>query len=385
MAKPAASRRPRPWLAALAAALTGVVAGCSRPPAPELRIGLIVNEGDPAPEETMLASARLAVDRANRDGGAEVGGRRVRVALVVARDGGTPEGAAAAARQLVNREGVVAIVGPNWSSRAIPAAAVAEEARVPLVSPGSTHPATTAGRRYAFRAGFLDQDQGRAIARFARQDLGTQRAAVLFDEADPYSSSLARAFETTFRELGGDVVATERFTTDVRDYRPQLSRIRHADPQALFLPSYPREVEAQARQARELGLGATLLGGDGWDERELGPVLELEGAIFADHWHPDAPLPALREYAEAYRQATGGEPRSSMGPLTYDAVGLVLEAARRTGAADPEGIRRGLSDLGPYPGATGAIQFQGGGDPRKAVAVLRFRAGRAELARWVVP
>ncbi len=376
-------RRPILLLALLAGLLPA--GSCRRPPQPppEFRLGLILNEGDPY--RAILGSAELAVAQANEAGGVAAGDRQLRVVLTVEGDGGTAEGAAAAARRLINVAGVAAIVGPNWSSRAIPAAAVAEEAGIPLVSPGSTHPDLTAGRRYAFRVGFVDQDQGAAMARATREELGLGRAAVLYDLTDPYSRSLAEAFRTTFVALGGAVVADEAYTSDATDYGPQLRRIRDARADALFLPSYPVPVIAQARQARALGIDATLLGGDGWDEEMMGDTPELEGGLFADHWHPDAGGEPSRAYAEAYERARGTKARSSMGPLTHDAFGLLFAAARREGSAEPEALRRGLATGAPYPGATGMVSYEGGPDPKKAVAVVRLRGGRGEFVRWAAP
>jgi branched-chain amino acid transport system substrate-binding protein len=140
----------------------------------------------------------------------------------------------------------------------------AEQAKVPMISPRSTNQETTAGKRYVFRANFTDGLQGDVVARFARNSLENERAAVLYDIASPYNRGLAEVFQRVFTQAGGTLVASETYTTGKTTFQPQLERIRAGNPDVVFLPNYENEIPNQARQIRDMGIEATLLGADSW-------------------------------------------------------------------------------------------------------------------------
>ncbi len=248
--------------------------------------------------------------------------------------------------------------------------------RTPMISPGSTHPETTAGKSFVFRVTFLDLLQGEALARFAAGELGAQKAAVLYDIANAYNRNLAAIFRQAFEAAGGEVVAFEPYTTGDRDFRDQLRSIRDAGPELLFLPNYAEEIPPQAHQARGLGIDAKLLGSDGWTLIPFADLPQLEGACFSQDWHLALAEtnPEAQRFISMFRRAYGHDP-SDQAALTYDALGLLFHALRSAGD-DPEEIRQALADIEAYPGVTGAITYRGtGGDPRKPVMIVQVRQG----------
>ena len=366
---------------ALAALLVG--AACTRAPeeAPPVRVGLIVSESADA---NLVLAARLALEEANAAGGLRVASTTRRLALVVGDARDSPEGATTAARTLVNREGVAAIVGPYDSHEAIPVARLCEQVGIPMIAIGSTHPDTTAGKRWVFRACFSDALQGRVLARFTRERLAARRAAVLYDVAQDYSRDLARIFRSEFTATGAQVVAFESFTTDQQDFTPALRRIRDARPQVLFLPGLrPAPVARQAREARALGIGAVFLGSDGWDYSGFMTRPEFEGAFFSSHWRQDDAAAQSVEFVERFARA-GGVLHGETEALTWDACRLLVAAMRRAGDVTPDAIRQGLATLGEFRGATGLMRFSGQ-DPQKTVFVSRIRQGSHELVQRVEP
>ncbi len=339
-----------------------------------IRIGVLVNltgsEGQPTEE-----SARLAVDPVNAAGGLDVGGTRRRVELLFEDTRAAPDEAMNGARRLI-QQNVAAIIGPNRSRDAIAAGGVAENARVPMISPSSTHPQTTAGKRYVFRAAYTDTLQGRAISRFAVEDLEARTAAVLFDVASAYNRNLAAVFRQAFEAAGGTLVALESYTTGDTDFRRQLERIRDGRPQVLLLPNYPEEIPLQVRQARELGLDAVLLGSDSWSGVPFAGLPQLAGSFYVQHWHPDDAenLPEAERFLTAYRQAYGRDP-TDQAALTYDAFGILLSALAVAGT-DPDGLRRALAEIDGYRGATGTFTYRNaGGDPSRRLVIVRVEEG----------
>jgi len=180
---------------------------CSRPPhkRAEIRIGVLIDRTDPADVFTVDA-AHFAVAAVNDAGGLDVGAETHHVVLLIEDMKTTPGEAVNAARRLVHQQEVVAVVGPSKSHYAIPVANVAENARVPMISPASTNPRTTAGKKFVFRVAYLDSFQSQVLARFALEQLHTLTVAVLYDVANAYSKGIAIVFKQTFEAAGGQVV-----------------------------------------------------------------------------------------------------------------------------------------------------------------------------------
>lgn len=374
----------------LGAIAFGLIAGCSREqPAPlEIRVGLIVPiTGDFAKTGGQMAvqSAKLAVQQVNEAGGLEVQGKKHQVVLAIADDKDSPDEAIAAARRLVYQENVVAIIGLLLSRIAIPTAQFLEQAQMPTISSTSTNPQTTAGKKYIFRVGFVDDFQGKVMANFAWQELKAEKAAVLYDIASPYNRGLAEVFKQVFEQSGGVVVAFESYTTDANtDFRPQLERIRDRNPDVLFLPNYDNDLPLQAQQIRQLGIGATLIGSDTWGAALPKVWSQLEGGFFTNLWHQDLDSSQTQAYLQAYRQTYNELPNNDAA-LTYDAFGLLFQAIRNQGKADPESIRQGLSQIKDYQGVSGTIEFQGTGDPIKSAVILEIKQGKPVFYQQVNP
>lgn len=379
------------WLAV--AVTTALLSACALPVGPvqqpgELRIGLLATLSGSAAEivgRSTVEGAQLAAKRVNDAGGVNIGGRKQRVALVVEDDQDRVEAAIDAARKLITQQGVAALVGPQFSRNAIPVAGVAETSRVPMISPASTRPETTAGKQYVFRAAFTDPFQSRVLARFARDELHAQTVAVLYDVASAYNKGLADIFKEGFQEAGGQVPAYESYTTDARtNLAAQLGRVRASAAQVLFLPNYADEVPMQVEQARQTGVTATLLGSDSWGDIAPAEMEKLEGAFYTGHWASDMGGEQARSFVAAYREAYGRAPTETSA-LTYDALGLLFQGLASQSNASPESVRNGLASVESYDGVTGTMRFQGTGDPVRSIVMLQIRGGKATFYKILNP
>lgn len=387
MMLPSRKRRAH-LLLLLCLSLVGGWIRCGRQPEKrsEIRIGVLA-QPSLLGRGTVAEAIDLAIEAVNDAGGLEVGGNKHPVVLIMEDAESTPEATFRAALKLINQENVVALVGPGVSRDAIPAARVAENAHIPMICPTSTHPGTTAGKNYVFRVAFTDPFQGRVLARFAVEELRIPTAAVLYDVANAYNRDIATVFREVFEAAGGRVVAWESYTTGDQDFRAQLIRIRNRKPGVLFLPNFDVEVVAQARQARQLGIDAILLGSDAWTPETLAQRPELDGAFTTQHWHVGVAgeNPEARSFLRAYRQAYGRNPTGGS-VLIYDAVGLLLQAMVHAGRTDPESIRQALSRIENYQGASGTITYRGtGGDPERPAVIVQLKEGRAIFHQLVNP
>lgn len=367
--------------------LISLFAGCaSEPQLPPIRIGVLtsLSGDDQAIGKVTVDAAQLAVDRINGQGGLQVGDRQHPLMLEIGDTTSTPEGAISAAQALINQQDVVAIIGPQYSRYAIPVSRLAEQAKVPMISPRSTNPETTAGKSYVFRAIFTDTFQGEAIARFAREELQADSAAVLYDIASPYNRGIAQVFQQVFTDLEGEVVAFEDYTTGTTDFTAPLQQIKASQPDVLFLPNYESEIPRQAQQARNLGIQATLLGSDAWGSMQDQDWQGLDGAYYSDHYTLDTENPTTQMFVEDFVEAFGYLPPAGAA-ATFDSFCILFQAIQQQQSYQPKAIRDGIAHLGVYQGVTGRIEYLGSGDPVVSVAIQRVEAGQPVFYKEVTP
>ncbi|MCL6620542.1 MAG: ABC transporter substrate-binding protein [Syntrophobacterales bacterium] len=362
--------------------------GCGKPEVNEVRLGVNaeLTGSKPAVGASCKNAAELLAAQVNQAGGVKLGDKTYQVKLFIEDNEDKAESAAAAAQKLITQNRVLAVIGPNASGNAIPAARICEDAQTPMVSPWSTNPKTTEGKKYVFRACFIDDFQGQVMAKFARDHLKAETAAVLYDVASEYNKGIAEFFKKFFEEAGGKVVAFESYTKGDMDFSSQLTKIKGANPQVLFLPNYYNEVPLQVQQARRLGLACAIIGSDSWGSEELlklgGP--DLEGSYFSTHYAPDIATEKARKFIRDYQERYGKTP-DDVAALTYDAGSLLLAALAQAGAPDRQKLRDALASIREFEGVTGKMSFKGTGDPVKSAVILQIKDGRFTYHASVSP
>ncbi len=351
-----------------------------------IKVGVVAElTGDiPAVGASCKNAAEMAVQQINDAGGLEVGGKKYTVELFIEDNAGKADQSASAAQKLITQQNVVAIVGPNASRYAIPASEIAESSKVVLISPWSTNPKTTLNantnesKRYVFRAAFIDPFQGRVVAKFALDNLKAMKAAVLYDVASEYNKGIAEFFKATYEENGGTIVAFETYTTGDKDFSAQLTKIKDAGPEVIFLPNYYSEVPLQIQQAHRLGIDVPFLGSDSWGSTELITLCgaDCEGYYFSTHYAADAATPVATQFIEAYKTKYGSTP-DDVAALTFDSFGLLWQALQAAGKVDREAVRDALAKIPNFEGVTGNMSFtEGSGDPIKSAVILQVKGDK---------
>ena len=329
-------------------------------------------------------AAQLAVNEQNSAGGISIGGKPYQIELVVEDNASKAEQSVAAVNKLITQDNVLAIVGPNASLGAIPAAEIAEYNKTLLITPWSTNPKTTLDtttgkpKDYVFRACYTDPFEGRVLARFVLEKLKAKKVAVLYDVASEAPKSQADLFRLTFEELGGKTVAFETYTTGDRDFSAQLTKIKSANPDVIFLPAYYNDVGLIAQQAHRAGITQPLVGSDAWSSPELIKLSNgtVEGDYFANHYASDIATPTAKKFIDAYTKQYGNIP-DDVAALTYDSMGLLFEAIKKSPSLDRKVVRDSLATLANYPGVTGNIQFTAGsGDPVKSAVIMQIKGDK---------
>jgi len=370
--------------------LISLLTSCNKaPPKPmELKIGVFVycTEDDLSlcddPTQYVVEMVTREVESA---GGVSLGESKVALKIFTEKILKNPEKAVAAASRLINQVGVQVLIGPQRSRDAIPVGELARKAGVLMISPMSTNPETTAGKRCVFRAGFLDDFQSEVLARFAIEDLHVTRAAVLFNVANPYGRVMSEEFETRFERLGGEVVASSSYVTGNTDFSQQLALIKSRSPQLLLLPNHSDDVLLQAAQIGSSGISTILLGTDSWRELILASQPELEGSYKVAHWSWSIRSEANRAFVSSYLDLFGEPPKSSMAALTYDAFNILFAAAARAGSVESDDLCEALYVLPPFNGVSGVIDYVDTGDPVKSAVILKFSEGEASFVKMIHP
>ncbi len=324
----------------------------------------------------------LAVDEANGAGG--VKGKKLQVRLYD--DQSKPEEAASATTRLISQDHVAVILGEVASSNSLAMAPLAQKAQVPMITPSSTNPAVTEVGDYIFRVCFIDPFQGYVMAKYAREDLKLANVAILKDVKSAYSEGLSDVFSRKFTELGGKVLGTEAFSKGDSDFRAQLTALKKLKPEGLYVPAYYNDVGVIARQAKELGLKAVMMGGDGWDSDkvfELGGTA-VEGSFFSDHYSPEDPSPTVQNFITRYKAKYQTVP-DSMAALGYDAARVAIEAMKRAPDIKGPSLRDAIAQTKDFPGVAGTITMNEKRDAVKPAVVLTIQDGKFRYKSTVKP
>jgi branched-chain amino acid transport system substrate-binding protein len=363
-----------------------LILGCGGGDSPDIKVGLIAElTGDiPAVGASCKNAAQMAVQEINGTGGFQFGDKKYKVDLIIEDNAGKADQSASAAQKLITQKKVVAIVGPNASRYALPASEIAESSKVILITPWSTTPKTTLdsktglSKKYVFRSCFIDPFQGRVVAKFTLEKLKLKKAAVLYDVASEYNKGIAEIFKEVYEENGGKIVAFETYTTNDKDFSSQLTKIKRAVPQVIFLPNYYSEVPLQIQQAKRLGIKVPFIGSDSWGSEELLKLCgkNCDGYYFSTHYAADASTEVTKKFIESYKARYGSTP-DDVAALTYDSFGLLWQALKSAGKNDRLAVRDSLAKIPKYDGVTGTMQFkEGSGDPIKSAVILKIIDGK---------
>ncbi len=325
---------------------------------------------------------QMAADEWNARGG--LLGKKIE--LIVEDDQSKPDEAALAVTKLINQNRVVGILGEVASSRTLAGAPIAQKAGIPLITPASTNPKVTQVGDFIFRVCYVDSFQGVVCARFATQKLGLKRLAILKDIKNDYSVGLADYFKQNVPSLGAEVVSEQSYSEGDTDFRAQITAMKGANPDGIFIPGYYTEAGLIAKQVREQNITAVLIGGDGWDSPrtpEIGGDA-VEGAFFCNHYSADDTSQMVQSFVSRYKERHGYVP-DAMAPLSYDAANLLFASIQKAGTVDGRAIRDALAQTENFPGICGNVTMDAGRNARKSAVMIQISGGKFTVYDVIQP
>ncbi|MBI3413937.1 MAG: ABC transporter substrate-binding protein [Verrucomicrobia bacterium] len=288
--------------------------------------------------------------------------------------------------KLITRDNVVAVLGEVASGRSLDAAPVCQNLKIPMISPSSTNPKVTEMGDYIFRVCFIDPFQGTVMATFAKKTLKVNQVALLTDASAPYSVGLGKFFTERFTADGGAIVIDRKFNSGDKDFKAQLTAIKAANPQAIFVPCYYTEAGLIASQARQLGITVPLFGGDGWEAPELLQIggAALEGCFYSTHYSPEDASPAVQNFVKKFK-AKYNETPDAMAALGYDSALVLADAIKRAGSTDGAKVRDALAATKDFSGVTGKTTIDAQRNATKPAVIIAIKDGKFKYVETIAP
>ena len=368
-----------------------ILAACSGGGGDTIKVGILAPLSGPVPTFGVMTrdGSLLAIEEWNAKGG--VLGKKL--TAVVEDSQCTPDPAVNAANKLIDQDKVKYIMGEVCSKASIPVSEIANAKKVVQISSTSTNPDVTVGKDgkvkdYVFRACFIDPFQGTVGAKFALDTQKAKTAFILLDQANDYVKGLAEYFEKAFVAGGGKIVGKETYTAKDTDFNAILAKVAAAKPEVVYLPDYYNVVNLVTKQAKEKGIKAVFMGGDGWDSSDL-DLKAADGGFFTNHYSPADTRPEGQNFVKAFGakyKDDKGQPKTpdALAALAYDATNMLLQAIKEAGVDDTAKVKDAMAKIN-FSGVSGKITLDANHNPVKSATILAVKDGKVQFDSVVNP
>ena len=370
--------------------IAALVIGCA-PAAKELKVGVLCGLTGPAPSfgQSEKDGIMLAINEWNAKGG--VLGQKI---VPVVEDGQCDATASVnAANKVINQDKVKFILGETCSGSTIPVTEIANAGKIILMAATATNQNVTVDKGgktkdYVFRVCYIDPFQGGILGQFAADRLKAKKAFIMYDQGNDYTIGLANSFEIKFKAAGGTIVGKENYTKTDTDFSAILAKVKTAKPDVVLLPDYYNIVNLVMKQAKEKGITAPFVGGDGWDSPDLDKRV-AEGGYYTNHYSADDPRPEVQNFLKAFGEAykdDSGKPRvpDAFAVLGYDAANLLLSGIKEANSSDSGKVKAALEAI-KFSGVTGSLTVDKAHNPVKSLTILRVKGGKIVFDSVVQP
>lgn len=317
---------------------------------------------------------KLALEKINQS---PIKGKVIK--LIVEDNKGEPVDSANAVRKLIDIDKVHAVLGSVASSNTLAQAPIAQQAKVPLLTPASTNEKVTETGDFISRTCFTDAFQGVVMAKFAKDSLKKTKAVIVIDNSSDYSKGLANVFKAEYEKMGGTILGDMNsltYTQKDTDFRSLIRKVMRLEPEVIFLPGYYTEVGLFLKQSRQMGLKAPVLGGDGWDSPKLQELAGPEGIknnYISSHFSADDSDPRVQTFVKEYESRYNSKP-GAMAALGYDGILVMADALKRADSLTHDAIQNAIIATNGFTGVTGSITLDSNRNARKSAVVLETTA-----------
>ena len=319
--------------------------------------------------------ARLAVEEVNTQG-LVINGKKVTLEFIGEDDASDPKQGTQVAQKLVDQK-VVAVVGHLNSGVSIPASKIYSEAGIAQISPSSTNPEyTNQGFKTTYRLVGTDAQQGPVLAKYTLEKLKAKNIAIV-DDSTQYGKGLADEFEKTILASGSKVVIHEATNDKATDFKAILTNIKSKKPDVILYGGMDATGGPFAKQAKELGITAKIIGGDGICSPTLAQLAgdAAENVICSTVGVPKESLANGEAFIKKYEERFKSQVEI-YSPMAYDAVMVIVDAMKRSNSSEASAILGALPTTD-YNGLPGHITFDAKGDLKESVITLnQYKDGK---------
>ncbi|MBI2155881.1 MAG: branched-chain amino acid ABC transporter substrate-binding protein [Candidatus Rokubacteria bacterium] len=322
--------------------------------------------GQAALGEGIKLGAQLAIERFK--GGLEKAGFRVE--LVPYDDQAKPDVGVANAKNIIADKDILVVIGHLNSGVAIPSSEVYKEVNLAMISPANTNPTVTdRGYGNVFRVCGRDDVQGVVGAEFAQGTIKARSAYVIHDKTT-YGQGVAEFFKADAEKKGIKILGFEG-TEEKSNFDPIITPVKAKNPDLIYFGGIYEQAGPFFKQAREKGVKAKFLGPDGLDSSDLAKIAgkAVVGMYYTSVAGPVSVYPQAKQFADEYKKKFGKNPEP-FAAQAYDATAIgmkAVEAAVRGGKTPTrDAVTAAIRDV-KHTGITGAVEFDGKGDPKKAL------------------
>jgi branched-chain amino acid transport system substrate-binding protein len=331
---------------------------------------------------TQNNGVQMALEEINAGGG--VLGKKIQL---IVEDNQTKQGETTTiVRKLISQDHVAAIIGEVASSKTLEAAPIAQASKIPLIATAATNPRVTETGDYVFRVCFTDDFQAVVIARFVLEKLKLQKIAFLTDVKQDYSVGLTKIAKDYLVKNGATIVKEQSYSSGDKDFRAQLTDLKSANPDVIIITGYYPEAALISKQARQFGIKAAFVGGDGWDDPSLISIggKAIEGSYYSNHFSAEDKSPIVQAFVQKYKQKYNGAP-NAFAALGYDALKLLVDAIKRAGGTDPEKLKAAIGDTKGFQGVSGKITIGSDRNAQKSAVIMTIKDGALKFAETIEP
>jgi branched-chain amino acid transport system substrate-binding protein len=360
-------------------------AACAPPKAETIKVGVLAPLTGQVP--TFGLSTKEGIELAAKEWNDKGGINGKQIELIIADSQCSADPAVNAANKVIDQDGVKFIIGEVCSSATIPVTEITNPKKIIQITGTSTNYNVTVDKDgkvkpYTFRACFIDPFQGAVMAKFA-SGKGFKTAFIMFDQGNDYVRGLAEAFEASFTELGGQVVGKESYTQTDTDFSAILTKVADSKAEVLYLPDYYNIVNLVGAQAKDKGVTAVMMGGDGWDSADL-DVAAADGGFYSNHYDASDTRPIVVEWLKKYGEAYEGKVPDALATLGYDAANLLFAAINSAGSEDPDAVAKAMEGI-QWEAVSGTVTFDQWHNPIKAAAVIGVKDGVKTFVESIAP
>jgi branched-chain amino acid transport system substrate-binding protein len=292
------------------------------------------------------------------------------------------------AAKLAQASLVIGVIGYNFSSHALIAAPLHQNAKLPMITPSATADRLSKMGQYIHLGCFDNSFMGTTLADVASKKLKAKRAAIVVAADCAYCQDLARAFEERFKKIGGAIVHRQEVLESDKDFTSTIEALKQQDFDVILVPNQELNSARIISALLQAKINRPFLGGDGWGNvgDEFFSVIgkqEFKG-YSVSHWHVDQKNPRSTKFFADYLNKFGKGPNDTS-VLAYDTTLYVIEALLKTHNFSREGLEQALQSITYFQGVTGEFHYNKNSAPKKSLVLLEVNRSKFKVVEQINP